>query len=415
MQKTNKNVDSAKSALLFTSLGHFANDGTVFFVPVIIDLLAVNYHVGTELITASLVLFYASMAISANILGSLIDKRNLHAEGMSMGIFALSLGLLLFSIAMGNFYIPFFMLLSSIITGFGASFYHPTGSSILQKYYGKDKLGRYLGINGSAGGIGRALYPALFFIIALMFQSHADAIILFGAIGIVFSITILFGLRKADGSFEKIKETNSQMKQRQGVQGKTINFGIILLAIIFLVRSLAFFGIISWIPEYISFERGIGASLSLGTILTLMFSGGIFGQLVFGKLVENHDKRMILVASTIISAVFMFMYLETTGFESLTSLLLFGFVNFSGFPIFMSMISDYVPRGATTSSNALVWNLGGTSGQAIGPLIVGLVIRSSYSNLPLIFEILLAVAIISALMGLLLPKPRKVSKVNMFG
>ena len=65
----------------------------------------------------------------------------------------------------------------------------------------------------------------------------------------------------------------------------------------------------------------------MGTILTLMFSGGIFGQLVFGKLVENHDKRMILVASTIISAVFMFMYLETTGFESLTSLLLFGFVN----------------------------------------------------------------------------------------
>ena len=114
MQKTNKNVDSAKSALLFTSLGHFANDGTVFFVPVIIDLLAVNYHVGTELITASLVLFYASMAISANILGSLIDKRNLHAEGMSMGIFALSLGLLLFSIAMGNFYIPFFMLSLSL-------------------------------------------------------------------------------------------------------------------------------------------------------------------------------------------------------------------------------------------------------------------------------------------------------------
>ncbi|MEM3362987.1 MAG: MFS transporter, partial [Thermoplasmatales archaeon] len=140
----------------FTSLGHFINDGTMFLIPVVLDLMAVVKHVEPIVITVSLTLFYLTMAVSAVILGGYIDRNALQSSGMALGILTMSLGLLMFIIALTNFMTSFIIIISSILSGFGASFYHPTGTSILQSHYGGDKLGRYLGINGSFGSIGRA-------------------------------------------------------------------------------------------------------------------------------------------------------------------------------------------------------------------------------------------------------------------
>ena len=407
--------------LIATSIGHFTNDGTVFLVPVIIDLLAVTSHVSAFLITASLTLFYLSMALSANLMGPLIERRSLQAQGMFAGILILSLGLLLFSVALDGILVPLFLLLSSVITGFGGSFYHPTGSAIIQSHYKGQKLGRYLGVNGSSGSFGRAIYPSLIFLVGLAFTSNVSSALFFGTVGIVLSFVIFLimgipGSRKVSSQHDAKKaigeESENGKKKLTAI--RAISSSVALLAIISLIRSIAFTGIVSWIPEYISFERGVGAGISLGTTMTMMFSGGIVGQLVFGKLVETHDKRFILMVNIVISAVLMFLYIDTSGLLSLSFLILFGFVNFSGFPIFMSMISDYVPRGSTTTSNALVWNLGGTGGQTIGPLIIGLAIGGNYASLPSVFEVLLVLGVISAVATLVLPKPAKISKAPLF-
>lgn len=405
--------------LASTSLGHFTNDGTIFFVPLIVDLLAVAYNVSTILTTAALVLFYASTALAANILAPFIDRRGLHVKGMFLGILTVSIGLLLFSVALDGILVPLFLLVSATVTGIGASLYHPTGSSILQTYFrGDSHLGWYLGLNGSAGSLGRALYPSLFALVGIALASNAHSIEFFGALGVAFSILIFYGMRDHTGAGGAMSDGGQKRVDPMGdgvsTRTRAITAGVALLAIISFIRSFAFFGIISWLPEYLSFERGIGTA-SLAGILTLMFAGGIFGQLFFGKLVEDHDKRYLLAGSTAVSALLLFLYFSTSGLMSLVALALFGFVNFSGFPIFMSMISDYAPKGSTTSSNAFVWNLGGGGGQAVGPLLVGLMIAGTYANLPLAFEISLAAAFVSALMALKLPRPAKLSKVSLFG
>lgn len=414
---------SRNRPLIVTSLGHFTNDGTVFLIPVIIDMLAVLYSVNTILITISLTLFYLSTALSANILGPAIDRRGAPAKGMFYGILVLSIGLLLFAVAVDGIMVPYFVVISSVVAGTGASFYHPTGSAILQDYYKGDRLGRYLGINGSAGSFGRALYPSLLLLVGVAFASNTDSVIFFGSLGIFFSFMIYLGVRE----YEKRRKENpasgghksdAEQDPAASNKGKKESFltgGIVFLTAISLVRNLAFTGIISWVPEFISFERGVGGDVSLGIIMTIMFAGGILGQLVFGKLVEDHDKRVILTFSTIASATLMFLYIYFVGSFSLVFLAMFGFFNFSGFPIFMSMVSDYVPRGSSTSSNALVWNLGGTGGRTVGPLVVGALMAGSYSKLPFAFEILLLIGVASALMALKLPKPAKVSRASVFG
>ncbi len=413
-----REVSQGRKALLFTSMGHFTNDGAVFLVPLIIDLIAVAGHAGPLLITAALTMFYVSTAISANLLSPMIDRRNWHAKGMALGLFSLSGGLLLFSIAVQGYLVPLFLLVSAVVTGFGASFYHPTGSSILQSRYKGPRLGWYLGINGSAGSVGRALYPALLLLVAVLLSSDSYSVVFFGALGIVLSFLILTGLRGYDSDAGERRETPKTIEgaSESGDKKRSVaSSAIAVLAAISLMRSLAFSGIIAWIPEYLSFERGVGGSVSLGTTLTLMFAGGIVGQLFFGKLVERYDKRFTLMLSTVSSALTMLLYINTSGIISISMLVMFGFFNFTIFPIFMSMISDYIPKGSTTASNALVWNLGGTGGQTIGPLAAGILIGGTYSNIPLIFEILLTFAVISAIIALTLPKPGRVSKVSLFG
>lgn len=415
-ETSNSHADRRSSPLIATSIGHFTNDGTIFLVPVVIDLIAAAHDTGPTMITVALVLFYLSAAVSANIFGPTIDRKNYHVLGMIGGIAVLSIGLALFSLAIDRYYVSTFLVLSSVITGIGASFYHPTGTSILQSYYRGGRLGRYLGINGSAGSLGRAIYPFLLLLLGLFISSNGTSVVIFGLFGLALSFVMLFLIRGYRSEQPSLATTKAQNKEKAtGGKKGLVTAGIIVLAVISLIRTVAFFGIVSWIPEYLTFERGVGVSLSLGTILTLMFMGGIPGQLFFGRLVEKYNKRMILVITTLASAVFMFLYIYTTGLFSLAMLIFFGFFNFSGFPIFMSMIADYVPRGSTTSSNALVWNVGGTGGQAIGPLVVGFIIEGRYSSLSFSFEILLLLGILSALIVLALPRPPKMSKVQLFG
>lgn len=399
--------------LIYTSIGHFANDGTVFLVPVIVDIVANLEGVDHITITLALSLFYLSTAVSANIFSPYIDKQNAPVKGMFVGILILAVGLIMFAVTFVGYQVSFFVIASSVVTGIGASFYHPTGSAILQLYYKRNRLGRYLGLNGSAGSLGRAVYPILLSIMSIILVSQIGDIVFVGVLDFAISFIILFGFM---GHRERyyppvsiIKDTVETVQSTEVIESNEIRNkkSIKILTVLSFLRNLAFTGVIAWIPEFVSFERGAGISISLGTTMTIMFSGGILGQSLFGRLAENHDKRMILMLSTISASILMFMYIYLTGTESLIFLLFFGLASFSGFPVVMAMIAEYFPKGSNTSNNALVWNLGGAGGRTVGPLIVGAIIGATYSKLSFAFEILLIIGVCSALMATLLPKPSK--------
>ena len=383
-----------------------------------LDLVAFAYGVSITLIALALFLFWLSTSISAILLGPLIDRKRLHVGGMALGILVLSLGLLLSSVALAGFSVAFFLITSSVVAGFGSSFYHPTGAYILQTHYTGGHTGRYLGVNGSAGSLGRAAYPTLLLLVGAALASNVLSVQVFGILGVVLATVVFFGVRGYDagreGEFDADPKAVAPAKGDHAI-GSALTPGLALLTSISFVRSLAFYGIVSFIPEYITFVRGAGAGLSLGALTTLMFSGGIFGQLFFGRLVEDHDRRLILTTSTILSALLLYAYLETSGTASLVALALFGFTNFAGFPIFMSMVSDYAPKKTSTTGNAVVWNLGNTGGRAAGPLVIGAIAAEGYSHLPFAFEVSLIAALVAALVTLRLPKPAATSKATLVG
>jgi len=406
------------------------NDGMVFFVPVVADILAKNHAISAMVITAMLTVFYISSAAFGMIVGLVADSLGKRGLMIALGIFILSVGLLGFYLSLvvpAGFGSDALAVTAALIAGVGSSFYHPLGGSVLQLTFTDESRGKALGINGAFGSLGRALYPSLFFIVAALAISKANTVVIFAALGIFAAIVIATGL---GGSVQTVSRRlattipqSEQLTEHAAPMEKNnkrpirsmLTKSVVALMIIAFFRSMAFIGIVSWIPIYLTTQKHLGVSSQLGYTVTIMFVGGIFGQPFFGQLADRFDKRLVLAIDSLGSALTVFTYILFSGAGAIVSLLFFGFFTFSGFPLLLSLVADYVPKDASTTGNALVWGLGSTGGQAVGPLVVGLLIFGSYAHLAFAFEVLAAIAALTILGTPFMTKTARRTKMPVFG
>ncbi|MBX8632603.1 MAG: hypothetical protein J9259_08855, partial [Thermoplasmata archaeon YP2-bin.285] len=134
-----------------------------------------------------------------------------------------------------------------------------------------------------------------------------------------------------------------------------------------------------------------------------------------GLLVGKMNKRVLLAVSFIGTSLSLFAYLYVSGMFTTLFLALFGLFTFSGFPLFFSLTSDYVPRGSSTTGNALVWGLGMTGGSVIGPLLPPLITGGSFAGLTFAFAVLALINLIIIAGIFMLPEVSEVGKVSLFG
>ena len=418
-----------------TSLAHFLNDGVVFFIPVIGDLLAQGHHVSTVLITAMLTIFYITSAGFGIVVGLVADALGRRGSMIALGIATLGVSLLGFYAALSLTGVPsdVLVLVAAAVAGVGSSFYHPLGGSLLQLGFPESSRGRALGINGAFGSLGRALYPALFFVIAAMGISKPATAIVFAVLSLLAAVIVLVGLRPesaapaprrsaARGTVPADPAGDPPADRAAARPASTplrslLSRSVIALTSIAFFRSLAFIGIVAWIPIYLTTQRHAGISTGLGIAVTAMYAGGIIGQPLFGLLADRFDKRIVLAADSLGSALGIFWFLTTSGHgaSALLALAVFGLFTFSGFPLLMSLVADYVPKSASTTGNALVWGIGSTGGQALGPLAASLLMAGSESNLGVAFAILGGVSAVTVLATPLLRRTGRSSRMAMFG
>ncbi len=421
--------------LALTSLGHFVNDGTVFFVPVIAAIVATRPGISPAFVTLLFLAFYASTAVLSLYAGRLADRLGRPGPLMGLGLAILSLGLLTFYVALeesGGAPLAATLLLAALITGTGAAFYHPLGGSLLQTVFGGRRLGLALGVNGSLGSLGRALYPSLYFAAAAAIAGYG-AVAVFSAVGFVSAAAILIGMRDSrrrpgvalgrtpDAAPDQPGESHhAGDPDRAPAPARTrdvLTAGVVTLTGVAFLRTVATQGVAAWIPTYLATQRGLGVSADLGLAVTGMYAAAVVGQPIFGLLVDRFDKRWILALSTLGSAAAILAYLATpgTGWSGEGWLIVFGLFTFSGFPLLLSLVGDYVPRGGTSLANALVWGVGSTAGGALGPVLVGALVGTDYARLDLAFALAAGAAVVSAAATTLLRRPERVTRMPVFG
>ena len=430
----------AARLIAVTSLAHFVNDGVIFFVPVIGDLLAQEDHTSPAVVTAMLTLFYVVSAGFGLGVGLVSDALGRRGAMIALGIAGLAASLFAFYVALSlhGTESDVFVLAGAVIAGFGSAFYHPLGASVLQLNFADAARGRALGVNGAFGSLGRTVYPALFFVVAALGMTKGDTTAVFGGISLLAAIVIAYGLRAGatgerahpatpDGPHPAAPDDGDPAAPDDpasapgGPEGPTLrgilNRSVLALMAIAFLRSLAFIGIVSWVPIYLTTQRHAGVSGTLGVAVTVMYAGGIVGQPVFGMLVDRFDKRLVLAVDSLGSAAGTFVFLGTSGHgaAAMLALALFGFFTFASFPLLLSLVADYVPRERSTTGNALVWGVGSTGGQALGPLVASVLMLGSYSHLGLAFGVLGGLAAATALGTPLLARTARHGHMALFG
>ena len=378
----------------------------VFFVSLAVDFLANTRGIPPLENTAVLVLFNGSSALLSVFVGRWADRSGRAGALISLGMGLLAAGLLGFYLAL--VYAAGAALLAAVVgsatlAGFGSAFYHPLGGTILQASYDEASRGRALGANGSIGSVGRALDPSLFYVVPLVATIY-DPFAVFALVGFAVAALLWFGLHGWRGPSGE--EPPRPLDANGGARSVRVALtkGALLLTSVVFIRSLATQGIVSWLPTYITSAKGAGLGAALGGVVTAMYVPAIFGQPVFGWLVDHYDRRLVLGLSSAAAGLSILGYLATNDWTSVVYLALFGLFTFSGFPLFLSLAADYVPRDAASMGNALVWGVGASGGSVFGPLVAGAIIATDYSLLGLAFEVLAGVAILSAIGTLLLPR-----------
>jgi MFS family permease len=444
---------SRRRSLALTSLAHFINDGTVFFVPVIAAIVASHGNVSAAVVTLIFFTFYGTSTLLSLFVGRLSDRLGRPASLMGLGLAILSLGLLAFYLALAETSgtaLVVMLLLAAAVTGAGSSFYHPLGASVLQSTFRGRSMGTALGVNGALGSLGRALYPSLYFAAAVLIAGYGS-IALFAAVGLAAAVAISLGVRvpktaatpgpaatpgtghasvtptpdapdaPPGGALPRPSAvaTAGPIGGDPGTAPRprdALTRGILILTVVAFLRSSATQGIASWIPTYLATQKGLGTSGNLGLAVSTMYAAAIIGQPVFGLLVDRFDKRAVLALSSTGAAVTTIGYLALgPGWLGEAWLFAFGFFVFSGFPLLLSMVGDYVPRGGSSLANALVWGIGSTAGGIVGPLITGGLIGTDYGRLGFAFVVLAVASLLSAGATVLIPPAAHASRMRAFG
>lgn len=387
--------------LTLTSISHFINDGNSWFLPVTFTFLIEYLGISKFLIGILGGVFFGISALTSPLITRIADKTSSYSKIMGIGILLWGFSLILFGISIQINSLPF-IILSVALAGFSSTFYHPLGAAMLSITY-KGNAGIALGINGSMGSLGRAIYPTLTLaLFAVLHRNMTLTAVILGVVSLIAAIPSLIinvNLASKDDPKNVIK---GNMKSPIIV--------IILLTITALLRSVFTQGISQFLPTLLVENYGYSYNVNLGEAISIALAAAIVGQPILGLLSDRVGRRIIYGISTAGAVISFLTFLKI---PSIILLSLFGFFTFSAFPLMLSIVGDFVPRNSASFANSLVWGLGVTGGGVIGPVIVG--ILAQMYNLILATELVSVVGLISALLIPFIPRPPKRSKVPLFG
>ncbi len=305
------------------------------------------------------------------------------------------------------------LLLFAAIGGLGSSVCHPIGGTVLSNVYPPSRIGTALGLNGSIGSLGRALYPTVVVILITVLNLPYGVIAL-GLLGLVPATMIgvfpIHNLRSNSHTKvehkKKGKAPDSSAPRASPIVGSA-RISVLVLTVIAGIRGTFSQGFVSFLSVFIVEVQKYPFSFGVGVIMMIAIILGVPGQLIFGYF-SDHHRTASLVINNVGQSLMVILYLYTLSnpIAAAVCLALFGFFAYSNYPVYLSAVSEFVPTEFLSLSNSIVWGVGLLGGNAIGPIIVGLFVGNDLSLLPTIFLTLAVVSGLSTSLVAFLPRKR---------
>ncbi|GGP18914.1 MFS transporter [Thermocladium modestius] len=391
--------------LALTSLGHFINDGNMAILPYLIFPIISKppYQVSPIQLGVMYSLMGLLGALASPLVPITIRALGGAMRSMALGMMLWTTGLatLAASFAAGPYFLPT-IYLSVVLMGISSTFYHPTGAAVLSEAYGGN-AGAALGINGAFGSVGRAAYPYL-----ASLAIFAGAAIRPSNIWVFAAVSLAVGAAAFAASGGRRGEGGGGQGRRGEPMGGKLLALVAILTAITMMRNAFVQGTNGFISIYLNQYLNVGLG-SIGATMAVVLSSAIIGQPLLGWLSDRAGRRL-MAAITSVGASLSFIGLVYT--KNLGLAFLFEFFALSNFPVILSIVGDLFPQNQVGSANSIVWNVGITGGNVIGPALAGLL--STYVGLVSGLEMMAALGLASGVMWVAVPRPPKRRRVPLF-
>jgi FSR family fosmidomycin resistance protein-like MFS transporter len=382
-------IDRRAMALL--SSAHFATDFANGALPALLPFLKERFSLSYTAVGGIILASQASSSLVQPLFGLWSDRRG------AMWLLPTGVALAGVGIALAADAPSYWLVLSLVlISGLGVAAFHPEGSKFAGFVSGRKRASGMAWFS-IGGNLGYALGPVAATAVLAGLGLHGSYVLAIP--GLVVAGGILVGSSYLRGF------APSRAAAHVGA-GADDNRAMKLLLGVIALRSVAWFGLITFVPLW---EVALGHSKAHGNhLLALMLFAGGAGTLVLGPLADRAGRRPVLLGSVIATGPLMFVFLLVGGIPGAIALALVGACVVGTFGVTMVMGQEYMPRHLGMASGLVIGlsvGLGGVAAVALGKL-------ADVTSLRTALYVAAAAPLLAILLAVQLPGRRQTEKLE---
>ena len=338
------------------SLGHLMTDMTQGAVPALLPFLITEHHLSYAAAAGIVFAMTVVSSLVQPLFGHFADRLS-RPWFMPVGVLLAGLGIAVTGVVPNYRFILFVV----AVSGLGVAAYHPEAARLVN-YVAAEKKATAMSIFGVGGQVGFAIGPLITTAILLFWSLKGTLLLAIPAI----LVGILLTCRIPQFSLYGGAAPRRSGPTQEIVHDEWGSF-FRLSGVVF-CRSIIFYGLITFIPLYwinvLHQSKAAG-----GTALTLLFTAGVVGTIIGGRLADRFGHRSVvwsgLGALTVALPIFVF-----TNSISVATILLVavGLINYVTFSPIVVMGQKYLPNHVGLASG-VTFGLAITIGGVTAPLL----------------------------------------------
>lgn len=379
-----------KGKILSLSLAHMFNDWYMNFLTTLLPFLVasgVRVGKGAFLISA----FTITSSLVQPAFGYLADQKN---QRWMVYIGTIWMAILLSLVGITSNYNLLFLL--ALFSGLGTAAFHPQASAMISSISGSKK-GFVQSLFTAAGNVGWALTPVI--VIPVVNEFGLKSTPFFAIPGIIVALLLWFTAPKASVT-KKINSAPILTTLRANWLELT------KLMLVISCRSLAYFGLIAFLPLYLK-TQNVSIIYSSYLLFTMLFAGAI-GGIIGGYFSDKFGRKAIVACSLILATPLFYIFLLSSGFIKFFFLSLAGASLLASFSVTVVMAQEIISKNAAFASGLTLGFGIGIGGIGVG--LIGILIENM--GLAYAINLLIWFPLIAGLLSLSLKgKDNKLSNV----
>src|SRR4051794_37278641 len=345
------------------SSGHFATDFSNGALPALLPFLKDKFSLSYTAVGAVILASQASSSLIQPLFGLWSDRRGAMWL-LPAGVAVAGAGIAVAADAPSYSLV----LLLVLVSGLGSAAYHPEGSKFAGLVSGRKRASGMAWIS-IGGNLGCAFGPLATAVVVAASGLRGGFLLAIPALAVALGFLA--------GS-PYLRRFAPDPGAGRAVTGDDDPFAMKLLLCVIALRSVAWFGLITFVPLW---EVSLGQSKAHGNhLLALMLFAGGVGTLALGPLADRFGPRTVLLASVLATGPLVLVFVLVGGVPGTIALALVGTCVVGTFGVTMVMGQEYMPRHLGTASGLVIGlsvGLGGVAALALGVLADATTLRTA--------------------------------------